>query len=63
MAPDLNKYIKDSIKNNNFEKIYKKKKLSTGKTPQSTSNNSIQKNNTDVNSYSMQNIEKRYTVK
>ncbi len=40
--PDLNKYIKDSIKNNNLEKIYEKKKPSTSKTSQSTSNNIIQ---------------------
>lgn len=54
--PDLNKYIKDSIKNNNLEKIYEKKKPSTGKTPQSVSNNSINQNDSSVNTeYSLNN--------
>lgn len=47
--PDLNKYIKDNIKNNNLEKIYEKKKPSAGKTTQSTSNNSINQNDSSVN--------------
>lgn len=47
--PDLNKYIKDNIKNNNLEKIYEKKKSSAGKTTQSTSNNSINLNDSSVN--------------
>ena len=47
--PDLNKYIKDNIKNNNLEKIYEKKKPSAGKTTQSTSNNSINLNDSSVN--------------
>lgn len=56
--PDLNKYIKDSIKNNNLEKIYEKKKSSTGKTPQSTSNYSIPSSDNTVNNQYMQNSEK-----
>ena len=60
--PNLNKYIKDNIKNIEFTKIYEqKKKPSTGKIPQSTSvANNIPQSSNNVNSdtsstkYSMQ---------
>lgn len=50
--PNLNKYIKDNIKKSEFKKIYEqKKKPSTGKIPQSTSNvDNIPQSNNNVNS-------------
>lgn len=58
LNPDLNEYIKHNINNSLFEKIYEKKKPSTGKIPQSTSKYSIPSSDGTVNTQYMQNNEK-----
>ena len=54
----MNEYIKHNINSSVFEKIYEKKKSSTGKTPQSTSKYSIPSSDSTVNNQYMQNSEK-----
>ena len=53
--PNLNEYIKHNINSSVFEKIYEKKKPSTGKIPQSTSKYSIPSSDGAVNNQYMQN--------